>query len=252
MRSSRKVSLSGVARCFQINHSSVLITLELQLTILKLVKSLQEADFEMYVMGLTCVQLMPWVFALDQPHQLFPLVVHTHPWHVQLNCGMCATHLWVVFGVGNNLGKLRLTIYPKAVAQINNAFPWCHALTNYDTTSFFPGKRKNCLWDTWNVHLNLTVVLVSLSSQLPSVSDEAMAITEQFVLVYDWTSNLTSMNSARQCLYCWHTGMIFLQQLLSWSNMCHAVCIKQGVCGHKLVQETTLYDLSALGWEMTF
>ena len=49
---------------------SVLVTLELQLTILKLVKSLSEADFEMYAVALT--QFMPWVFTIDQATLTIP------------------------------------------------------------------------------------------------------------------------------------------------------------------------------------
>ena len=50
------------------------LTLELQLTILVFVRSLREANFQLYIETLD--QLMPWFFALDHPHYSRWLSVH--------------------------------------------------------------------------------------------------------------------------------------------------------------------------------
>ena len=66
----------GAAECLQINCIVCTVTLELQLIILTRVKSLREADFEMYGMALT--QLMPWVFALDHTNYSSWLSIHMY------------------------------------------------------------------------------------------------------------------------------------------------------------------------------
>ena len=51
-------------------------TLELQLTVMQLVKSLHQANFELDVISLTW--LMPWVFAMDHINYVRWLSVHIH------------------------------------------------------------------------------------------------------------------------------------------------------------------------------
>ena len=113
------------------------------------------------------------------------------------------SHLCVPFGVGKHFRYIKFDDIDQSLGPDKSyALPMFYTLMSCNTTCFFSGKRKTCMWDTWMVYPDLAVALVSLSSQPQSVSDEAMAIIERFVLVYDQTSNLTSMNPARQFLYC--------------------------------------------------
>ena len=60
-------------------------TMELQLTILKVVKSLREGHFDQYIISLT--QLMPWIFALDHFNYAQWLSVH-----IRDMCSLSETH----------------------------------------------------------------------------------------------------------------------------------------------------------------
>ena len=115
-----------------------------------------------------------------------------------------ATELWVAFGVGKHFRYIPIhDIANQLGADKTLALPLFHALTGCDTTSFFAGKGKKSMWQTWQVYPELTDALLSLSSQPENIPDECLTTIERFiVLVYNRTSNLTSVNAARQNLFC--------------------------------------------------
>lgn len=121
-----------------------------------------------------------------------------------------ATELWVAFGVGKHFRYIPIhNIANQLGPDKAHVLPLFHALTGSDTTSFFAGKGKKSMWQTWLVYPELTDALLSLSSQPKDIPDECLASIERFiVLVYERTSNLTSINAARQRLFCKNSCLV--------------------------------------------
>ena len=82
------------------------------------------------------------------------------------------------------------------------SLPLFHALTGCDAVSFFAGKGKKSAWDTWLVYPAVTDVLVDLASVPAHIPEESINEIERFVvLLYDRTSNLSTVHAARQHLF---------------------------------------------------
>ena len=74
--------------------------------------------------------------------------------------------LWIVFGTHDIAAQLG--------PQKAKALPMLHALTGFDTVSFFSGKVKRTAWDTWSVFPAGTNMLADLSSVPESILDDYM------------------------------------------------------------------------------
>lgn len=108
------------------------------------------------------------------------------------------------------------------------------------------------MWETWKVFPELTGALLAVSSQPALIPHDVMAIIERyFVLVYDRTSNLTSVNAARKRLFCKHTRMLDIPPTAAALEQHVRRTIIQG--GHTwaqaLVLQMVLPDPSEWGWQ---
>ena len=82
------------------------------------------------------------------------------------------------------------------------ALPMFHAFTGCDTVSFFAGKGKRSAMKAWEIASTVTQSFLSVEQNPSLVSDEDMAIIEQFVVyLYDPTSELSSVNAVRLELF---------------------------------------------------
>ena len=78
-----------------------------------------------------------------------------------------------------------------------------HAQTGFDQTSTFANKGKRTAWDTLKMFEDVTVAFIVLSC-LPNEEKlaEVMSVVEKFVvLMYDRTSECTTVNKARMDLF---------------------------------------------------
>ncbi|KAK3747214.1 hypothetical protein QZH41_014645, partial [Actinostola sp. cb2023] len=83
------------------------------------------------------------------------------------------------------------------------ALPVFHALTACDTVSFFGGKSKKSAWDTWNAFPEVTRSFLEIATAPDELSNNCTQTIERFVvLLYDRGSQLSSVDDARQQLFC--------------------------------------------------
>lgn len=114
-----------------------------------------------------------------------------------------AEELWVAYGSGKHLHNLPVHSIATSLGQEkSSALPMFHAITGCDTVSFFAGRGKKTAWDVWKVFPELTPVLRALAASPEAITEDHIAVIERFVvLLYDRTSNITSVNDARQELF---------------------------------------------------
>ena len=76
------------------------------------------------------------------------------------------------------------------------ALPMFHAFTGCDTVSFFAGKGKRSAMKTWEITPTVTQSFLSVERNHSVLTDEDMAIIEQFVVcLYHPTSEASSVNA---------------------------------------------------------
>ena len=74
-----------------------------------------------------------------------------------------------------------------------------HALTGCDTVSSFAGHGKKTAWSTWKSLPEQTDTLLMLADGPKEIPDDAMKITERFViLLFDRTSTCSKVDHARR------------------------------------------------------
>ena len=114
------------------------------------------------------------------------------------------TELWVAFGTGKHLRYVPVHIIANAMGkEKSRALLAFHAFTGCDQTSSFNGIGKKKAWDAWSVYEEITEPFMKLSTDPspPDVSDAFPAIERFTVLMYDRTSECTTVNSARKDLF---------------------------------------------------
>ena len=111
--------------------------------------------------------------------------------------------LWVGFGSGTNLRFIAAhEISRRLTARVASALPVFHVITGCDTVSCFYGKRKKTAMDKWNSFPEVTSAFHTLASTPLEISNTCIATLERFVvLLYDRTSNKTTVNDARKQLF---------------------------------------------------
>lgn len=121
-----------------------------------------------------------------------------------------AKELWVAFGTGSNFRMIPIHSIHQNIGRVKSSVMHIfHAITGCDTVSFFYGKKKKTMWETWTVYPELTGALLSISMQPNNVSDDVMKIVERFIVIaYDRTSDLRSVDALRKRLYCKHSRML--------------------------------------------
>ena len=114
--------------------------------------------------------------------------------------------IWVAFGMGKSYRLLSINaIFDSLGKQKVQALPLFHALTGSDTTSAFKGKGKKSAWQAWQAFAEVTDTFIYLylhpfkSLSIDSIHFKAI---ERFVVLYDRTSPLISVNDTREELFC--------------------------------------------------
>lgn len=83
------------------------------------------------------------------------------------------------------------------------ALPVFHAFTGCDTVSFFSSKSKKSAWHTWSVFPEVTKSFLEIANVPSELSADCKENIERFaVLLYDRGSELSSVDEARQQLFC--------------------------------------------------
>ena len=86
------------------------------------------------------------------------------------------------------------------------ALPIFHTLTGCDTTSAFRGKGKKSAWQAWQAYEEVTETFEFLATHpfehLHSDSEHFQRIERLIVVLYSKTCPLTSVNEAREELFC--------------------------------------------------
>lgn len=84
----------------------------------------------------------------------------------------------------------------------SQALPIFHTFTGCDTTSCFFGKSKKSAWEAWKSYPAVTEAFLHLRNntfQWLGLEDPEFKTLERFtVVIYDRSSNLLSVNDARQ------------------------------------------------------
>ena len=109
--------------------------------------------------------------------------------------------IWVAFGTGKNYCFLSIKGMCESLGEHKSrALPVFHALTGCDTVSAFKGKQA------WQAFEEVTDTFVNLSlhpfETLKAHSSHFKAIERLIVVLYDRTSPLSSVNDAREELFC--------------------------------------------------
>ena len=133
------------------------------------------------------------------------------------------------------------------------ALPFFHAFTGCDVTSFFAGRGKKSAWDTWQAFPDVTEAFLSLSLVQCKLTDGSFALTERFVVLwYDRTSELSSVNEARQHMFSRKSksldGIPPTQAALK-QHILRSYCQGGHVWGQSLEKDPKLLSPSLFGWQ---
>ena len=111
--------------------------------------------------------------------------------------------LWITYGSVKNVRNIpALAIAMSLGPDRASTLPMCHALTEFDTVSFFEGRGKKTAKGVKKVFPQMTPVLKVLKVSPQEIIGGCMVVLERFVvLIYDRTSSLTKVNEARQKLF---------------------------------------------------
>lgn len=95
------------------------------------------------------------------------------------------TELWVAFGVGKNFRFFAAHEIANALGPDGCvALPMFHAFTGCDTVSFFGGRGKKTVWDTWKAYKYVTPAFCALVARpAPQTIEEWLGLLEGFVVL---------------------------------------------------------------------
>ncbi len=115
--------------------------------------------------------------------------------------------LWVALGTGKHFRYYSINAICAYLGRLKSrCLPPFHALTGCDTTSSFFGKTKKSAWNTWSAYTEVSSAFLHMVDHPYneiSVTSSSFLLLERFtVLLYDKSSNLTSVNEARLDLFC--------------------------------------------------
>ena len=116
---------------------------------------------------------------------------------------LCVSELWIHFGVGKNVRLIPIhELCPALGPSRCTALPAFHALTGCDTVSYLYGKGKKSAWSAWDSYPQLSDVLIKLHDDTDDIDSLVLSVLERFfVILYDRTSDCSSLNKARQQLF---------------------------------------------------
>ena len=110
--------------------------------------------------------------------------------------------LWITFGKGKDMRWLPIHTIVAKLGPRSKALPFFHVFTGCDTVSAFVGKGKKTAWQAWNVYDNATETFRSLSKPCDSLTEQAIDVVEEFVVImYDRSSISRKVNETRLDLF---------------------------------------------------
>ena len=127
-----------------------------------------------------------------------------------------------------------------------------HAVTGCDAVSFFTGKGKISVMDTWSVYTDFTEAFSALLANPTVPPDEELAIIEQyFVYLYDRSSETSMVNVARLNLFCRKGRAIESIPPTRGALIQHILrSIYQASCWEQMFEKSQkLLDPALFGWE---
>ena len=115
--------------------------------------------------------------------------------------------IWVAFGTGKNFRFYSINTICSSIGEPRaRALPVFHAWSGCDTTSAFRGRGKKSAWQAWKAYEEVTQTFTFLAAHpfehLHTDSDHFQKIERLTVVLYDKTSSLSSVNEAREELFC--------------------------------------------------
>ena len=114
--------------------------------------------------------------------------------------------LWVAFGVGKNFQYIHInSICNDLGREQSRALPIFHAFSGCDTTSSFCGKGKKSVMRAWKSYPEVTDVFLNMQEypfkEMSYSSPHFQKLERLTVLMYDKSSQLHSVNTARRELF---------------------------------------------------
>ena len=128
--------------------------------------------------------------------------------------------MWILFGQGKNSSVFKVNkIYESLGAARCRALLFFVAFTGCDTTSQFVGKGKVSAWNTWLAYPEATDGFMIQPFETINLESEKFQIIERYVcILYDRTTNITSVNKLRESMFPKKSSHNYLQlKLLSFS-----------------------------------
>lgn len=111
--------------------------------------------------------------------------------------------MWVTFGKGEKTRWIPIHEVVSAIGpEKTRGILFFHAFTGCDVVSAFHGKAKKSAWQTWDVCDEVSSTFAKLSQCPSAVEDSDLQALERFVvLMYDRSSDVTTVNEARLNLF---------------------------------------------------
>ena len=111
--------------------------------------------------------------------------------------------LWVAFGSGRHLRYIPTHLIALSLGpEKSKSLPLFHAYTGCDTVSYFANRGKKTAWDVWKTYDSVTEAFQSVMLHPDSMTEDAVSAIERYTgLLYNRTSNQTSLDAARMELF---------------------------------------------------
>lgn len=111
--------------------------------------------------------------------------------------------MWVTFGKGEKTRWIPIHEVVSAIGpEKTRGILFFHAFSGCDIVSSFHGKSKKSAWKTWDVCDEVSNTFARLSKCPSAVEDSDLQALERFVvLMYDRSSDVTTVNEARLDLF---------------------------------------------------
>ena len=116
---------------------------------------------------------------------------------------MYLDELWIAVRTGKSFRYIAVHEIARTLGEVRSkALQFFHSLTGCDTVSFFGGRGKRVVWNTWNTFDTVTEVFVELSKPIKSMPEESERLVDRFViLLYGRTSSDEDVNHCSRSLF---------------------------------------------------
>ena len=144
------------------------------------------------------------------------LVIITGKFHKLLS--MCPdADIWIAFSTGKHFTYFHINTIATALGKEKCvALPTFHSFTGCDTVSAFFGKGKLSAWAAWKCYPVVTAAFRYIAENpfvaIDMTSDYFKLLERFTVVMYDRTSQLSTVDEARRALFC-HRDRIMMEAL---------------------------------------